>query len=90
MKIILCILQLFGTANEPILPSNGRVSSVTLMHLNFTVTQNKILWNIILSNYSLVCVRYGAVEWRTEKTRSYPFYRPSLAATITPLCYHYL
>ena len=30
MKIILCILQLFGTAKEPNLPSNGRVSSVTV------------------------------------------------------------
>jgi len=28
--IILCILQLFGTAKEPILPFNGRVSSVTV------------------------------------------------------------
>jgi len=70
MKIILCILPLFGTANEHILPSNGRVGSVTLMHLNFTITQNKILWNIIVSNYPIVCVRYGAVEWRTDKTRS--------------------
>jgi len=54
MKIIFCILQLFGTANESSLPSNGRVSSVTLMHLNFTITQNNILWNINVSNYSLV------------------------------------